>query len=390
MTLAGAVRAEVAAIGELLVRLRRDVHAHPEPAFQEVRTAGLAAAHCAPLGMRVRTGVGGTGVLADLSSGRPGPTVLIRVDMDALPVQENDDARPYRSTVPGVMHACGHDGHVAIGIGVATVLAHLRSRWAGRIRLCFQPAEETDEGAARMIDDGALDSVSAAVGLHLQAGLAVGTIGIGAGPQWSGSDELRIEIRGSGGHAGDPWATVDPVAVAAETVLALRTIARTRPMVNIAITQLTAGTAPNVTPETVGLGGTVRAMAEADRAWLLAEIEHTAHRIAAEYGAAAEVSFGVHCPALVCDAPATEAITAALLDHFPPGTVTGTEPTTATDDMARFLRAVPGCYFRVGASDLDAGPVHPHHHPRFDIDERCLPIAVNALTRAALTLLEIA
>jgi amidohydrolase len=353
-----------------------------------VRTAAAVARHCATLGLDVRTGVGGTGVLAELDSGRPGPALLVRADMDALPVQEADDGRACRSTVPGVMHACGHDGHVAVALGVAEVLGTLHDRWSGRVRFCFQPAEEIDEGARRMIADSALEGIDRAVGLHLQAGLQTGTVAIGPGVQWAGSDELRIVVRGVGGHAGNPHDTVDPIAGAAELVLALERLSTAHAPALARVACIDAGTAANVVPETALLAGTMRAMGADQRELLLTDVEHAVGAIARARGARIELTLGADCPAVVCDPEATAHVRSALADVLPAGSVLDGEPSTYADDMGRYLEEVPGCYFRVGASDLAAGPAFPHHHPRFDLDERALPLATELLSRAALALLD--
>jgi len=384
-----ALRAELARVRDDIVRVRRHLHAHPELAFQEVQTATLIAIACEELGMRVRGGVGGTGVLADVDGARPGPTVLVRADMDALPIEEGDDGRPYRSTVPGVMHACGHDGHVAIALAVGTVLVRLRSWWGGRLRLCFQPAEEVDEGARRMIADGALDSVDHVVGLHLQADLPSGSIGIGAGVQWASSDELRMTISGAGGHAGDPRSTIDPIAAAARVVLEVRRVAeeeRRRWPAVVTIAQIHGGTAPNVLPDAVTLAGTLRATGQDGRSKLLAEVRRAAGHVVTAEGASLELSTGAHCPAVVCDPVVTERLRRALQGAFGAERVLATHPSTTADDIGEFLRAVPGCYFRVGAGD-PASEAVPHHHRLFDLDERAMPVAAEALARAALALL---
>jgi len=386
--LAAGVRERVERIADEVVRLRRDLHAHPELAFEEVRTARIAAERCAALGWSVRTGVGGTGVLAELDgSGEPGPTLLVRADMDALPVQEADDGRACRSTVPGVMHACGHDGHVAVALGVADVLTALRGRWPGRVRLCFQPAEEVDEGAARMIADGALDGVDRAVGLHLQAGLRTGAAAVGAGAQWASSDELRIVLHGVGGHAGNPRDTVDPIGAASALVLELERLSREHAPSLARVARFDAGTAANVVPEKAVLRGTLRAFGADRRARLLADLERAVAAVESARGVRVEVTLGPDCPAVVCDVDATERVRAALAGALAPAGLLPGEPSTYSDDMGRYLERVPGCYFRVGASDLAAGPAFPHHHPRFDLDERSLPLATELLARAALALL---
>lgn len=371
------------------VRLRRRLHAHPELAFSERRTATVVARRCAALGLQVRAGVGGTGVLADLDSGRPGRTVLIRADMDALPIQEAEDGRPYRSRVPGRMHACGHDGHVAAALAAAAALARLRPTWAGRIRMCFQPAEETDQGAREMIAAGALDGVDYALGQHLMANLATGIIQAGAGPQWAGSDELSVIVRGTGGHAGNPAGTTDPLAAAAELILALESIsARHHGQIMTAkITQLTAAAAPNVIATDVTMAGTLRALHHPERVLLLSQINAAARRISAGRSVRIDVRPGRHCPPALCDPAASHTVQAALDRCISIIAVTEGPPAAGSDDMALYLRRVPGSYFRVGAGGADPSRAFPHHHPRFDLDEQALPIATEALARAALALL---
>jgi amidohydrolase len=369
---------------ERAIDVRRLLHRNPELPFEEHATAALVAKRCNELGLSVRTGVGGTGVLADLEFPQPGPTVLLRADMDALPIEEGDDGRTYRSQRAGVMHACGHDGHVAVALATAEVLAALRPRLRGAVRLCFQPAEEIDAGARRMIEAGAADGVDRAIGMHLQAGLPVGTVAIGAGAQWAGSEEIDVTVEGRGGHAGDPAGTIDAVAAGAEIVLRLEALSRSREDV-VSVAQFYAGTAPNVTPTRACLGGTLRAFG--DRADLRMEIERVVDQTARDRGASACVRFRVECPPVVCDAETTELIRRSLDSAQLIGRVEEGVPSTASDDMSRFLARVPGCYFRVGASDPDADVVHPHHHPLFDLDERSLAIATEALARGTTALL---
>jgi amidohydrolase len=359
-----------------LVRTRRELHEHPELAFAETRTAALAARRCAELGYAVRTGVGGTGVVADLDGAQRGPTVLVRADMDALPIDEADDGRPSRSRVPGRMHACGHDGHVAIALAVATILADLKDRWSGRVRLCFQPAEETDAGAAAMLADGASDGVDHAIGLHLQAGLPSGAVALAPGALWAGSDEFSIVVRGVGGHAGDPGGSANPIRLAAQIAQSLDDIGtRAAPSV-LTVAVFHAGTAPNVVPDRAELRGTLRSFDSAGRDALRAAVSQVA--------AGVELRWGPHCPPAVSDAATTARIAGFLEDaglH-----VQRALPITASDDMARFLQRAPGTYFRVGIDPPDR-PSFPHHHPRFDIDETALPAAAEALALAALALL---
>src|SRR5439155_8543858 len=238
--------AEIAAV-------RRDLHAHPELAFEETRTAARVAGRLRALGLEPRTGVGKTGVLATVSGGRPGPTVLLRADMDALPIQEENDV-PYRSSVPGRMHACGHDCHTAVLLGVAKHLARDAATLPGAVRLCFQPAEETGGGAEAMIRDGALEAPrpDAAFGLHVWQTLDLGKVGITPGPFMAAVDEFTVTVTGVGSHAAMPHLGVDPVVCIAHMIAALQSIAsrRASPLLEVvvSVTQVRAGTAFNIIP----------------------------------------------------------------------------------------------------------------------------------------------
>jgi amidohydrolase len=380
------VREHVERTRQRTIDLRRSLHRQPELAFQETATAAVAAARCEELGFDVRRGVAGTGVLADLDTGRPGPTVLVRADMDALPIDESDDGRLYRSQVSGVMHACGHDGHVAVGLAVADVLAALRSHYRGRVRMCFQPAEETDEGAAEMIAQGAVEGVDRAVGLHLIATQPTGTVALGSGVRWASSDELCIVVHGSGGHAGAPADATDPILAAAEIALALeRLMNESTERVVVKLGVVRGGTAPNIVPETVELAGTLRAFGDEHRRLMLAKIRAAVDAVALDRGVTLTWVPGAECPEVWCDPDMTGRVEARLGALSTAEGLLELEPSTACDDMARFLQAVPGVYFTVGAGGPGA---HPHHHPRFDIDEDALPVATEALTLATLALLE--
>jgi amidohydrolase len=375
-----------------LVATRRLIHAHPELAFQETHTAALVAERCDSLGLRVRTGVGGTGVTADLEAAQPGSTVLVRADMDALPIHEGRTGRAYRSRNVGVMHACGHDGHVAIALGVAHILSELRSRWKGRVRFLFQPAEEIDEGAERVIADGALNGVDFALGLHLMATLPTGTVDMGSGAQWFGSDLMTVTFHGSGGHAGDPRGLSDPVSAAAEFVLALDQVSSTAggdDQVVVRVAQVQAGTAHNVLPEIVALTGTLRALNPKSREELLLRVRRAARRAANRHGVRVRPLFSHYCPPCVSDPQITAAVRRAIDGHIRGGHVTEGAPTSGSDDMAVILSRVDGAYFRVGAGGSDPRTMAPHHHKLFDFDESALTIGAEALTRAVLAALTV-
>src|SRR6185369_1759030 len=274
-----------------LVALRRDLHRHPELGFAEERTAGIVADRARALGLTVRTGLGGTGVIADLEGERPGPTLLLRADMDALPVQE-DRGRAHASTIPGVMHACGHDAHVSALIGAATLLSARRRLLAGRVRFAFQPAEETAGGARRMIEDGALDGVDRALGAHVLAPAPFGTVVTRPGPFFAGIDAFELRVIGKAGHGGMPHLSVDPIFAAAQVVSALQSIVarETKPgePVVVSIAAIEGGSAPNVVVEEVKLRGTVRTFSASDRERVLERLPALARGVCEALRARAE------------------------------------------------------------------------------------------------------
>src|SRR5262245_47925072 len=287
---------EAEALRDKLVAIRRDLHMHPELGFQEVRTARMVAEQLGALGYEVMTGVGKTGVVGLLGGGQPGErTVLLRFDMDALPIHEEHDV-PYRSQTPGVMHACGHDGHVAVGIGVATLLARHRDTLPGTIKLMFQPAEEGLGGARAMIEDGVLKGpdVDVALGLHVSSTFPTGTAVVRSGAMMAAADKLEIVVRGRGGHAAHPEQTTDAVVVAAQIVVALQTIVARNltpeePGV-VTVGSLHAGEAGNVIAETAVLRGSIRSFSEETRELLHRRIREVAQGLAAALGASAEVT----------------------------------------------------------------------------------------------------
>jgi len=274
------------ALADRTVALRRNLHGHPEIAFEEVRTMGVVAERLRALGIEPRTGVGKTGVVAVWDSGRPGPTVLARADMDALPVPEGKDV-PYRSQREGWMHARGHDGHVAVLLSVAEVLLARAADLRGRVVFPFQPAEEIVRGAAAMLADGALDGleVDHAIGLHLSSMHPTGTVALRAGPAMAATDSFRLVVHGRGGHAAKPNETIDPVLVSAHLVLALQALVsrETDPVDQavISVTSIHGGTAFNIIPEAVELKGTLRTFDAETRATLRRRIHEVAAGVAA-------------------------------------------------------------------------------------------------------------
>lgn len=378
-----------------LVATRRDLHQHPELAFEEVRTSGMVAQRLRRLGLDVQTGIARTGVVGLLRGGasRTGAkTIAIRADMDALPIHEMNDI-DYRSTVDGKMHACGHDGHTAMLLAVADILSRRRGELPGNIKFVFQPAEEAVGGAAPMVQEGALDGVDGIIGLHLISEYPIGRVGVRSGAVYAGADKFKITVTGKGGHAAWPHLAVDPIVVSAHIITALQTLIsrETSPfdpsVITVGIIQ--AGSAFNIIPQTAEMHGTMRTFSAAHREKLLRRLRELASGIAEAMGATCEVQLIAGCPPCVNDAAITEVVRRAAVESVGADNVdSGVEVmTTASDDMACFLEAVPGCYFLVGAQNESKGASYPHHHPRFNVDEDALPIGVEVLARAAIELL---
>lgn len=364
---------------EGLVALRRDLHRHPELGFEETRTAGVVADRLEALGLSPRRGVGRTGVVADF--GPPsGGRVMIRADMDALPLAEESGA-PYASEDPARMHACGHDGHVAMGLAVA---ARLSAAAEGAFRSLFQPAEEGAGGAHAMVDDGALDGIAAALGIHLWNPLPVGKIGLVAGPQMAAVDEFEIVVRGPGGHGAAPHETVDPILASARLIDALQTIvAREISPLDAAVVTVGAihgGTAFNIIPKEVRLKGTARAFSRETHAALPAKIDRVARGIALACGAAVEIDYRRINEPTVNDPKVTALVAETAEEILGPGSVVETR-TMGGEDMSVYLQRVPGCFFFVG-SGL-SGDYRPHHSPVFDFDERALAVGTVLLEACA-------
>lgn len=381
-------RSEAESLRPTLVAWRRDLHQYPELGFELPRTSALVARALADLGLEVRTGVGRSGVVALLHGGRPGPTVMLRADMDALPVQEISDA-PYASMVPGKMHACGHDGHVAIGLGAATLLARHAAELPGRVLLVFQPAEEGEGGASAMIADGALADPrpDAAFGLHLWNSLPMGRVVAQAGPLMAAADIIRITVRGRGGHGAQPHETVDAVAATAQVLSALQTIVSRNvdPLETAVLTIGTVhgGTAFNVIAETVEMQGTIRTFSEAVREMVLTRMKVLLNGVTAGMGATYELTITPMTGAVVNDQAMAELARAAAVSVVGKSGVTWHAPLMVSEDFSEFARQVPACFFLLGSANAELGLTAPHHNPRFDFDEDALPLGVTLLATTA-------
>ncbi|MGC1184385.1 MAG: M20 family metallopeptidase [Candidatus Dormiibacterota bacterium] len=389
------LRSESAALAPQMVEMRRHLHRHPELSGQETETSLYISGYLQGLGLEPELLLDGTAVRVDIpGSGAGARGLLIRADIDALPIQERGGERPYRSQVEGVMHACGHDGHVAIALGTAELLARHRDQYGGTARVIFQPAEETAGGAERMIDAGVMEGpqLDAAIGLHLWSGQQVGRVGVRDGAIFASADEFGVEIRGRGGHGALPHQALDPIPIASLIVLALQTLVsrETSPYASTVVTvgTISAGQAFNIIPELANLTGTVRAFTEEDRERLLRRIDEVAQGIAAAFGATASMKRGPGCPPVVCDPRISDLVRSAVAE-CQGAELVDPEPLTVGDDVGLFLRQVPGCYFLLGAGNEASGITAPHHHPDFDIDEGCLPLGAEVMTRAALAFLRV-
>ncbi len=381
--LAQAIRQTTARIEARLIEIRRDIHAHPELAFEEVRTAGIVAAELTRLGIKHRTGVGGTGVVGVIEGGRPGPTLAIRADMDALPMQE-ETGLAFASTVPGKMHSCGHDIHTTTLLGAAELLKGLAPGLAGRIVLLFQPAEEILEGARAMIADGAAEGIDLALGFHNAPDMPVGRFGFTRGITLAAADRFDLTVFGKSGHAAHPHGAVDPIVAAAafvgqaQTVVS-REISPQHPAV-VTIGMFHGGTAPNIIPESVTLKGTVRTLHDEARDIAEKALTRLAEGLAVMHRVRAELSYRRGVPPLVNDDrmldPALSALRAQFGDVLDEG-----RPSMGAEDFAEFARLAPSCQLRIGAGA--PGRADRLHNVLYQPDERCIGLGVQALTRAA-------
>ena len=378
-------RDEARGLFDQLLAWRRDLHMHPELGLEETRTAKLVADTLRELGYAVQEGVAHTGVVGLLENG-PGPVVMNRVDMDALPIQEINDV-PYISQNPGVMHACGHDAHVAIGLGVATVMARHREAWRGALKVIFQPGEEGMNGAEIMVKEGVLENPrpDAVLATHVWNWMPVGMVAATPGPVMAAAEAWRAEIKGRGGHAARPEDTIDPVVVAALTVTALQTVvSRNVAALDTAVVsvgRLCSGDTFNVIPDTAELHGTIRTYKPEVRETVLRRVREIIEGAAQMMGAEATFETYPLTPAVVNDETVTAVVQRVVTDLFGPDALNNTMRTMGSEDAAFFLREIPGCYLFIGSGFKDREPPS-HHNPRFDIDEQALINGVAVLVES--------
>jgi len=409
-SLAARIDEATAAVQPQVLAWRRDLHAHPELGNREFRTAEVVAAHLRSLGLdEVRTGVAHTGVVGVLRGALPGPVVALRADMDALPVAEEVDL-PFASKVRtqwngedvGVMHACGHDAHTSMLMGVATVLAGLRASLRGTVKFLFQPAEELppegEEGGAKMmIEQGALDNPrpQAVFGLHVTSRLPLGVIGYRPGPTMASADNLKITVNGSQTHGAMPWLGVDPIVTAAQVVLGLQTIvSRTQDLTEepavVTIGAIKGGLRENIIPDSVEMRGTIRAFNEDMRDDIHERVTYLAEAIARGSRAGCTVCIKQNYPVTVNDPALTEAMRPTLDRVAGPGMLHLVPKVMGSEDFSFFQREVPGLFFFIGVTPAGQDPAKaaPNHSPRFFVDEGCLVQGVRAMAHLACDFLE--
>lgn len=374
---------------------RRHFHENPELAFEEVKTAAYVAERLQQLGVEyIKTGVGKTGVTGLIRGGQgDGKVIMLRADMDALPILEEVDAE-YKSRVDGKMHACGHDAHTAMLLGVSRILMQHRDSFKGTVKVLFQPAEEVPPGGAQaMIKDGALEdpNVDAALGLHVASDMPSGQIGWRVGPGSAGSDRFRAVIKGRGGHAARPQKAIDPVVIAAQAILALQTLVsrETDPMDSavLSTTAVLAGEAFNVIPDTAELRGTVRTISTEAREHMEKRVPEVIRGIAETMGAEVELTYIKGYPSLQNDADITDVVRRSAIEVAGEENVIESELGLGGEDFSYFSLEVPSCFFRCGTRNEDRGIVWGHHHPKFDVEEEGFVNGMATMAAAAMNYL---
>jgi amidohydrolase len=377
-------------LAEQVVAWRRHLHRNPELSYEERGTARFIAETLEGLGGLEIERPSDTSVVARLRTGRPGRTLAIRADIDALPIREESGVE-YASQRDGVMHACGHDGHAAMLLGAAAELTARAGELTGEVRFLFQPAEEVPPGGAeQLVADGALDGVDLVTGCHLWTPLPCGQVAARPGPAMAAADFFTLAITGQGGHAALPHTATDTVAVAAQVVTNLQHVVARRvdPLASAVVSVGTfhAGDAPNVLPGRAELSGTVRTFDPELRARMPELLEDVARGVTSAHGAGYELDYRMAYRPVINDPEAADLVTRALA-AIDGATLSELAPIMGGDDFSAYQAEVPGCYFFVGAGSEEAGAIWPHHHPRFRIDERALDIGVRAHVRTALAAL---
>jgi amidohydrolase len=380
-------KAEAEAVNDEVVAFRRDFHKHPEIAFEEVRTSGVVADELTKLGLEVQTGIGQTGVVGILEGAQDGPTILYRADMDALPMQEENEV-DYASVIPGKMHACGHDAHTAIGLGVAKIMTQHREKIAGRIKFVFQPAEEAVGGAKAMVADGVLENPrpDVSLGLHVWNSMPIGKVGITNGPSMAGASTFDLVINGKGGHGAAPHTTADPVICAAQLIMAFQTIVSRNvdPLDSavVTVTRMKASDAYNIIPAQVELAGTVRTYTIEVRDLIERRMNEIATNLCLAMGCQAEFTMEHHVLPVENHPDVAARVQKVAGTLFDADKILTDERTMGSEDVGLLMDDVPGTFVFLGSMNEERGLNFGHHHPRFDIDEDSLASGVALMTAA--------
>lgn len=379
------LKSEAITLKDQLIAWRRDFHRHPELGFQEFRTSGIVAKHLSTLGMEVQTGVGKTGVIGLLEGGQPGPVVMLRFDMDALPIQEANQT-DYVSQTPGVMHACGHDAHTAIGMGLAQLMTQHREELKGTLKFVFQPAEEGCGGALAMIKDRVLEDPEpeVAFGLHVWNDQRLGFVAAGSGGVMAAADIFTIKVQGQGGHGAQPHLCIDAALVASLIVTALQSVVarnvNPRQTAVVTVGTIHAGTAFNIIADTAELTGTIRTFEAFVREDIVRHMTDVVEQTARALGGSATIEVKAISPATINHEAAAQLVRETAIEVLGAENVTADQFTMTAEDMSEFLSRVPGCFFFIGSANAEKGLNAAHHNSHFDIDEEVLPLGVAVLS----------
>ena len=362
---------EALKIKDQIIAWRRDFHMHPELGYEEERTSKIVEEHLREWGYTIKRV--GTGIIADIGNGEK--KIALRADMDALPVQEENDV-PYKSRTPGKMHACGHDAHTAMLLGAAKIIAEHKEELPNKVRLIFQPAEEGGNGALKMIEGGGLEGVDAIFGLHVWMELASGIVGIREGPVMAGVGRFDVEIEGKGGHGASPHETIDPVPIAAQAILAFQTIIsrNLNPLESgvVSVGTIKAGEAFNVIPERVYMNGTYRFFTQETKKLIEKRIEEVLKGIVLANNASYKLKIEEVAPPTIND-PQMASLAKRVAQKL--GLKVDNVPKSmGSEDFAFYLQKVPGAFIALGIKNEEKGITHPHHHPKFNVDEEVLPL----------------
>ncbi len=366
------------------VSFRRDFHEHPELGFQEIRTSEIIAKELMNLGFAVKKYIGKTGVLGVLKGSLVGPTLLLRFDMDALPIRETNTTS-YASKNDGIMHACGHDGHMAIGLTIAKILSLNTDQIKGTLKIIFQPAEEGLGGALATIEDGVLENPKPdyCLGLHIWNEKPLGWFGINSGAMMAGADTFEIIVNGKGGHGGLPHKAIDPIVCAAHIITTIQTIVSRNisPLDNAVISfgSIKGGSTFNVIPDSVYLSGTIRTFDSQVRMEIIQNLERISKFVGESMGCIVEFTLNEVTPAVINNSKIATDLQKVILKVFPSFSIEKNFKTMGSEDFSLFLNEIPGCFYFIGSANPDKNLIYGHHHPKFDFDEEVLPIAVASL-----------